>query len=98
MLTAVPSVTGTCAQCMLQPIPPLSPQLQGTILQYVKTLMEVMPKICRLPRHEYGSPGESGGLGCGAHGGVAARAAQRSGTANESKLDTVGNNRLVFPG
>ncbi|XP_027302700.1 cytoplasmic FMR1-interacting protein 1 isoform X2 [Anas acuta] len=31
--------------------------LQGTILQYVKTLMEVMPKICRLPRHEYGSPG-----------------------------------------
>ncbi|XP_075056193.1 cytoplasmic FMR1-interacting protein 1 isoform X3 [Mixophyes fleayi] len=30
---------------------------QGTILQYVKTLMEVMPKICRLPRHEYGSPG-----------------------------------------
>lgn len=32
-------------------------QLQGTIMQYVKTLMEVMPKICRLPRHEYGSPG-----------------------------------------
>ncbi|XP_075708691.1 cytoplasmic FMR1-interacting protein 1 isoform X2 [Rhinoderma darwinii] len=31
--------------------------LQGTILQYVHTLMEVMPKICRLPRHEYGSPG-----------------------------------------
>ncbi|KAG7228722.1 hypothetical protein INR49_008500 [Caranx melampygus] len=30
--------------------------LQGTIMQYVKTLMEVMPKICRLPRHEYGSP------------------------------------------
>uniref|UniRef100_F6TY35 Cytoplasmic FMR1 interacting protein 2 n=1 Tax=Macaca mulatta TaxID=9544 RepID=F6TY35_MACMU len=30
--------------------------LQGTILQYVKTLIEVMPKICRLPRHEYGSP------------------------------------------
>ncbi|KAK7922550.1 hypothetical protein WMY93_009452 [Mugilogobius chulae] len=28
--------------------------LQGTILQYVKTLIEVMPKICRLPRHEYG--------------------------------------------
>lgn len=26
-------------------------------MQYVKTLMEVMPKICRLPRHEYGSPG-----------------------------------------
>ena len=22
--------------------------------------MEVMPKICRLPRHEYGSPGECG--------------------------------------
>lgn len=33
-------------------------QLQGTILQYVKTLIEVMPKICRLPRHEYGSPGK----------------------------------------
>uniref|UniRef100_A0A4W5KAX1 Uncharacterized protein n=1 Tax=Hucho hucho TaxID=62062 RepID=A0A4W5KAX1_9TELE len=32
--------------------------LQGTILQYVKTLIEVMPKICRLPRHEYGSPGQ----------------------------------------
>ncbi|XP_037117473.1 cytoplasmic FMR1-interacting protein 2 isoform X1 [Syngnathus acus] len=31
--------------------------LQGTVLQYVKTLIEVMPKICRLPRHEYGSPG-----------------------------------------
>uniref|UniRef100_A0A8C5M0J2 Cytoplasmic FMR1-interacting protein n=1 Tax=Leptobrachium leishanense TaxID=445787 RepID=A0A8C5M0J2_9ANUR len=31
--------------------------LQGTVLQYVNTLMEVMPKICRLPRHEYGSPG-----------------------------------------
>lgn len=35
-------------------------QLQGTIMQYVKTLMEVMPKICRLPRYEYGSPGMSG--------------------------------------
>lgn len=33
-------------------------QLQGTIMQYVRTLMEVMPKICRLPRHEYGSPGK----------------------------------------
>ncbi|KAG7260100.1 hypothetical protein CRUP_010158 [Coryphaenoides rupestris] len=32
-------------------------QEPGTILQYVKTLIEVMPKICRLPRHEYGSPG-----------------------------------------
>uniref|UniRef100_A0A8C3W366 Cytoplasmic FMR1 interacting protein 2 n=1 Tax=Catagonus wagneri TaxID=51154 RepID=A0A8C3W366_9CETA len=32
--------------------------LQGTILQYVKTLIEVMPKICRLPRHEYGSPSQ----------------------------------------
>lgn len=29
-------------------------------MQYVKTLMEVMPKICRLPRHEYGSPGKCG--------------------------------------
>lgn len=47
------------------------PQLQGTILQYVKTLMEVMPKICRLPRHEYGSPGECGHLwACAAHSAV----------------------------
>ena len=41
----------------------LPPQLQGTILQYVKTLIEVMPKICRLPRHEYGSPGWCWGTG-----------------------------------
>ncbi|XP_070552583.1 cytoplasmic FMR1-interacting protein 2-like isoform X2 [Ptychodera flava] len=34
--------------------------LQGTILQYVKTLMEVMPKTCKLPKYEYGSPGVLG--------------------------------------
>ncbi|XP_006821526.2 cytoplasmic FMR1-interacting protein 2-like [Saccoglossus kowalevskii] len=34
--------------------------LQGTILQYVKTLMEVMPKVCKLPKYEYGSPGVLG--------------------------------------
>lgn len=50
----------------------VSPQLQGTILQYVKTLMEVMPKICRLPRHEYGSPGECGRPPAGARVGTAA--------------------------
>ena len=49
---------------------PVFPQLQGTILQYVKTLMEVMPKICRLPRHEYGSPGECGRPLKGARGGA----------------------------
>lgn len=49
-------------------------QLQGTILQYVKTLMEVMPKVCRLPRHEYGSPGEhSIPLGCTGRGSVGPR-------------------------
>ncbi|XP_071951857.1 cytoplasmic FMR1-interacting protein 2-like isoform X1 [Antedon mediterranea] len=31
--------------------------LQGTILQYVKILMEIMPKICRLPKFAYGCPG-----------------------------------------
>ncbi|XP_032326717.1 uncharacterized protein LOC116660726 [Camelus ferus] len=30
--------------------------LRGTILQYEETLMEVMPEVCRLPRHNYGSP------------------------------------------
>ncbi|OQR79720.1 cytoplasmic FMR1-interacting protein-like [Tropilaelaps mercedesae] len=31
--------------------------IQGTILQYAKTLRNVMPKVCRLPRYDYGSPG-----------------------------------------
>jgi len=31
--------------------------LQGTILQYVKTLLDVMPQVCKLPRFDYGSPG-----------------------------------------
>nr|XP_026694999.1 cytoplasmic FMR1-interacting protein 1 homolog [Ciona intestinalis] len=31
--------------------------LQGTILQYVTTLLGVMPPICKLPRFDYGSPG-----------------------------------------
>lgn len=31
--------------------------IQGTIGQYVKTLMQVMPKICKLPLYDYGSTG-----------------------------------------
>lgn len=31
--------------------------IQGTLLQFTKTLMEAMPKICKLPRYDYGSPG-----------------------------------------
>ncbi|XP_003737710.1 cytoplasmic FMR1-interacting protein [Galendromus occidentalis] len=31
--------------------------IQGTILQYANTLKNVMPKVCRLPRYDYGSPG-----------------------------------------
>lgn len=31
--------------------------IQGTLLQYTKTLLKVMPKLCRLPRYDYGSPG-----------------------------------------
>lgn len=34
--------------------------IQGTILQFTKTLMEAMPKTCKLPRYDYGSPGISG--------------------------------------
>ncbi|KAG1699375.1 Cytoplasmic FMR1-interacting protein [Nymphon striatum] len=34
--------------------------LQGTILQYTKILMKVMPKSCKLPRYDYGSPGVLG--------------------------------------
>lgn len=51
VMMLLPNITNLCSCSAL-----LS-QLQGTIMQYVKTLMEVMPKICRLPRHEYGSPG-----------------------------------------
>ncbi|XP_039954773.1 cytoplasmic FMR1-interacting protein [Bactrocera neohumeralis] len=32
-------------------------QIQGTLLQFTKTLMGAMPKSCKLPRCEYGSPG-----------------------------------------
>lgn len=31
--------------------------IQGTIGQYVKTLMQVMPKLCKLPLYVYGSTG-----------------------------------------
>ncbi|KAF8791362.1 Cytoplasmic FMR1-interacting protein like [Argiope bruennichi] len=31
--------------------------IQGTLLQYTNTLMNVMPKVCKLPLYEYGSPG-----------------------------------------
>ncbi|KAI1287333.1 Cytoplasmic FMR1-interacting protein [Halotydeus destructor] len=31
--------------------------IQGSIAQYVKTLMQVMPKVCKLPLYEYGSTG-----------------------------------------
>ncbi|XP_013390578.1 cytoplasmic FMR1-interacting protein 2 isoform X3 [Lingula anatina] len=34
--------------------------LNGTILQYVRTLMKVMPSVCKLPRYDYGSPGVLG--------------------------------------
>ncbi|KAK2176605.1 hypothetical protein NP493_652g01000 [Ridgeia piscesae] len=34
--------------------------LQGTVLQYVRTLMKVMPKTCKLLRYDYGSPGVLG--------------------------------------
>ncbi|KAK7874487.1 hypothetical protein R5R35_001571 [Gryllus longicercus] len=34
--------------------------LQGNILQFTKTLMEAMPKVCKLPRYDYGSPGVLG--------------------------------------
>jgi Cytoplasmic Fragile-X interacting family. len=33
--------------------------VQGNLLQFTKTLMEAMPKICKLPRYDYGSPGKS---------------------------------------
>lgn len=31
--------------------------IQGNILQFTKTLMDAMPKVCKLPRYDYGSPG-----------------------------------------
>ncbi|KAG8285665.1 Cytoplasmic FMR1-interacting protein 1 [Homalodisca vitripennis] len=34
--------------------------IQGNLLQFTKTLMEAMPKICKLPRYDYGSPGVLG--------------------------------------
>ena len=35
-------------------------QFQGNILNFTKTLMEAMPKQCKLPRYDYGSPGVLG--------------------------------------
>lgn len=34
--------------------------IQGNLLQFTKTLMEAMPKTCKLPRYDYGSPGVLG--------------------------------------
>ena len=34
--------------------------LQGNILNFARTLMEAMPKQCKLPRYDYGSPGVLG--------------------------------------
>ena len=31
--------------------------IQGNILQFTQTLMDAMPKDCKLPRYDYGSPG-----------------------------------------
>ncbi len=33
-------------------------QLQGALMIYVRTLTRVMPKVCKLLRYDYGSPGE----------------------------------------
>ena len=33
--------------------------VQGNILNFTKTLMEAMPKQCKLPRYDYGSPGKA---------------------------------------
>lgn len=32
--------------------------IQGNLLQFTKTLMDAMPRICKLPRYDYGSPGK----------------------------------------
>ncbi|KAI5738893.1 hypothetical protein M8J77_012386 [Diaphorina citri] len=34
--------------------------IQGSLLQFTKTLMDAMPKQCKLPRYDYGSPGVLG--------------------------------------
>ncbi|XP_071452530.1 cytoplasmic FMR1-interacting protein isoform X2 [Hetaerina americana] len=34
--------------------------VQGNLLQFTRTLMEAMPKVCKLPRYDYGSPGVLG--------------------------------------
>ena len=34
--------------------------VQGNILQFTKTLMQVMPKQCKMPRYDYGSTGVLG--------------------------------------
>lgn len=33
--------------------------IQGNLLQFTKILMDAMPKVCKLPRYDYGSPGDS---------------------------------------
>lgn len=38
----------------------ISNLLQGTLMQYTKTLMRAMPKTCKLLRYDYGSPGVLG--------------------------------------
>lgn len=35
----------------------VKPLIQGNLLQFTKTLMSAMPKTCKLPRFDYGSPG-----------------------------------------
>lgn len=35
----------------------VKPLVQGSLLQFTKTLMGAMPKTCKLPRCDYGSPG-----------------------------------------
>ncbi|XP_076261449.1 cytoplasmic FMR1-interacting protein Sra-1 [Rhynchophorus ferrugineus] len=34
--------------------------IQGNLLQFARALTEVMPKVCKLPRYDYGSPGVLG--------------------------------------
>ena len=34
--------------------------VQGNILQFTKTLMQAMPKQCKMPRYDYGSSGVLG--------------------------------------
>lgn len=34
--------------------------IQGNLLQFTKILMDAMPKLCKLPRYDYGSPGVLG--------------------------------------